>query len=307
MDDARVKKKNVDSRPCLPHNFNVKKGALIMGKKLNVLMIIALLAMSMVVFVACKPPAPAPDPLAQVENKAGTKSENLCYNGDFELDGQSMVVGDGAGLTPTAGTGVGGSKGGVVATSENYGIVYVDMTSLYGRGKSYLVKASFKNDGTPSEAAIAAGMSATPDLTAHMSMTVQSGAVQDAIKSQPTWDDYYDCDDIYGGDFLDAEEAEEIFNVTTVEFAPINGDTFTTITGIIPATTIDSMIAEQTEKYNGTSQTLRRLYVCFYVGVDGNLQNYNYIVDNVEIYDLNSEITTTGMTWTAPPDGSEDE
>ena len=275
-----------------------------MAKRLTFVLVVLLIC-SAFMFVSCKQ-----DPgeeLGEVENKTGVKSENLCDNGNFDGESATMVVGDGAGLEPTAGVGVGGSKGGVVTTSEDYGCIYVDMTSLYGRGKSYLVKASFKNNGTGTEAGIVAGLRATPDLTVHMSMTVQSGAVQDAIKFQPTWDDYYDCDDIYGGDFMDEEDAEALYGVTPVEFATINGDTFVTITGVIPATTIDEFITEQTEKYGSGIPTLRRLYVCFYVGVDGDLNQYSYIVDDVEIYDLNSEITTTGMTWTAPPDGSEDE
>ena len=133
-----------------------------MVRKLSLTLMICVLLVSALTFVSCKQeaPQPAPTPNKQdpVEDVLGTVSDNLVYNGDFEEGTDFDLIGDGSATVYTAGAGVDSSAAVAVSQSENYGQCYVDFTSEYGRGKSYLISASFKNNGSTN----------TKDLTARI-------------------------------------------------------------------------------------------------------------------------------------------
>lgn len=284
-----------------------------MAKKITLLMIVMLLV-SALVFVSCsqgtveKKDPYTPPVLEAIENKLGTVGDdNLVFNGDFETGTVSFVTGDGASATIVAAGE--GNNALSVKTAEKYGCIYVDITDYYGRGKSYYIEAKAKNDGTD----------VAKDLTAQFSFTICSGAVEaEATKQKKAGHNesngpgyYYNYDEIYGAPAFDDTEGI---------FLPIEGDgepanlkdgNWHTLAAILAAEEIDSFLAEQTAKYKATEQTMSRLYVCFYVGVDGKLDNYSYLVDDFVIKDLNSELPIEGKTYVPedepePDDGTDD-
>ena len=268
-----------------------------MVKKATLIMIICMLIASVCLFVSCKeePPA-APEKktsdLEPVENELGTVSDNLLDNGTFDVDNDFAPVSDeDATVSHVVGLGVGGSNAISVVTTETYGSINVDFTEFYGRGKSYYVEASFKNNGTVGKA----------DMDAHLDITVVSGAVQDAVDSHDDWDGYYDCPDIYEGGPLSDDDALEIFEMTTESGgATISDSEWVTVSCIIDAETIDKLLTDTTDKYGSGDPTIYKLMAVFYVGHDGALNGYSYLVDNIVIKDLNSELTREGKTYEVP-------
>ncbi len=265
-----------------------------MAKRITFSLIVLLIA-SALVFVSCSqdaaeggkkiPPKPAQD--EPVENVEGTEGENILEFGSFECSLVDIeVAGEESTLAIAEGVGVDASKALSVVQNVNYSSVLFDLTPYYGRGKSYYIEASFKNDDSP----------VTDDLTGRISFSVVSGAVYDD-KSQP----YYDADIVYSGEFLDSGEAEDIFGYeVNDEGGSIDGDEWATVCGIIPATEIDRIVG---------NSTLYQLQVSFYVGtysndVEHGQKGYKYLIDNIVIKDLNTELDVTGSTY---GDDAEDE
>lgn len=273
-----------------------------MVKKLSLTFMLCVLLCSTLVFVSCEPepipaPAPTPNPKTPVEDVLGTVGENIVYNGDFETGSETDVTADGSSMVLTPSVGVNGSSAMAVLQNETYGEVYVDFTSDYGRGKSYLISASFKNNGSTN----------TSDLTARISFTVVSGAVMDAV-GKYGWEAYYDCDDIYGGELLSDDEAEEVFGmVTNVAGETIVDDKYVTVSGILPATVIEDLLVSTTDKYGSGDPTMAMLLATIYVGTYPNQNGYSYYLDNVVIKDLNSELKRQGRTYKAPDTGDDDD
>ena len=286
-----------------------------MAKKVLMIFLSVMLIASLTL-ISCsqdqKKPGPAPQPLEPVENKAGEVSGNKVYNGDFNKGSESdLVIEEGSTMNWAETAGVDGSGAMDIYQGNNYGQCYVDATELHGRGKSYYVSATFKDNPLTK--------TREEDSVAHISYTVVSGAVIDAVATHSSWEGYYDCDDIYGGEFLSEDDALEIFGMTTddptvgVEF---DDTTWVTVSGIIPATEIDRILSETTDKYgDGSEQTIQYLLVCFYVGEYQDVKEgpgqtgYGYYIDNVVIKDLNKELKATGRTYKkeSPEEPEEDE
>ncbi len=274
-----------------------------MAKRITFSLIVLLIA-SALVFVSCSqeaaeggkkiPPKPAQD--EPVENVLGEVSENLIENGTFDVENNKGVVSDeDAGVTFVEGLGIGGSNAIDVITVEKYGSINIDFTEFYGRGKSYYVEASFKNNGSVN----------TSDPTAHIDVTVVSGAVQDAVKSQG-WEGYYDCDDIYEGGVLSDDDALDLFEIETSSGGATLSDTeWVTVSCIIDAETIEALLVNTTNKYGSGDPTIYKLMAVFYVGHNDAQDNYHYLVDNIVIKDLNAELDVEGKTYEAP--GEEEE
>lgn len=225
--------------------------------------------------------------VSEVTNVSGTVGENLVYGGDFERGGDHDVMGDGAALEVVANKGVDGTYGLSVQQNQFYGEVYIDITKYYGQGKSYYVEASFKNNDSTK----------VSDLTARIDYWVVSGAVVKAVDSQ-WWEGYYDCDEIYTGEFLSNNEAMNVFGIETDGYEKtITDDGYVTIRGIIPASEIDRVLVETTNQYGSGEPTMYLLSVVFYVGSFLNQDGYNYYLDNVIIKDLNTEIPRQGATY----------
>ena len=231
-------------------------------KKLLFLTIIALL------LVSC-----STEPSIEVENKAGTVSENILLNSDFENGNKTDVHANGCSTGIISGAGIGGSKALMVIPEDNWGEVEINISNHYGRGKSYYVEASLKNYESTGE-----------NLVIGISYQVVSGAV-----ASKYGDDYNTCSDIKGGQLLSTADGKAIFNHDTNPSAVL-GSAYVTVSAIIPATEIDRILAETTEKYGSGDPTLSRLYVNIFVGGETERNNYSYYVDNVVIKDLNSEL-----------------
>jgi len=276
-----------------------------MAKKITLIMFVLLIA-SAFVFVSCDPEAggggnkPTPVKPADkdpIEVKLGQMSDNLVYNGDFENakpehdfsseDATIEIVEDGS------------NKALSVIQVEPWGDVPLDITEYYGRGKSYLISAKFKNNGSTRE----------DYLDAHVSFTVVSGAVMEAVKSGQykkkngdPWEAYYDCDDIYQGSWYSDALAYETFGIETNAAGVELSDTeYVEVTAILDAQTIENLLVDTTTKYTpGKEPTMAKLLAVFYVGnydADGGQSGYSYYLDDVVIKDLNSELERQGLTY----------
>lgn len=265
-----------------------------MVKKATLILIICMLIASACLFVSCKEePAAPPSKKAEREevvNELGTVSENLYENGAFDAEDSIKPVSDeDATVTFAAGLGINGTNAIDVLTVENYGSINIDFTEFYGRGKSYYIEASFKNNGSVR----------TDDPTAHIDITVVSGAVQDAVASHG-WKGYYDCDDIYEGGVLADDDALDIFEIETHSGGATLSDTeWVTVSCIIDAETIEKLLVDTNDKYGSGDPTMYKLMAVFYVGHNEAQDNYHYLVDNIIIKDLNAELDVEGQTWEA--------
>ena len=275
-----------------------------MAKKIALLMV-ALLLCSAVVFVSCSQNAGGNSikpPREKVENDGeGTHSSNLVPSCDFE-GSSHKVKKDGSDIEVVEGAGIGGSNALYVFqnSGEGYGEVLIDATEFYGRGKSYYVEASFKNiggEGTP-----------TSDVNAKIDFTVVSGAGYNKYKKT------YDIPGQYDYDLLSDDKALEIFDMVTYGASGVAIDDETpewhTLSAILDAETIDTMITKQTEDYGTSADEEPTLYLMsfvFLVGTHPSQDGYKYYLDNIKIIDLNSELDRTGKTWEDPSAQTEED
>ena len=273
-----------------------------MTKKITFTLLV-MLVVSAFVFVSCNQeqnvPGPAPTPREPVVNELGEESANLVYNGDFNNGTDTDVVEDGSEIAIQADTGIGGSGALYVFqnSGEGYGEVMVDITKYYGRGKSYYVEASFKNvggEGTPET-----------DIMAKLSFSVVSGAGYDKYKKT------YDVPGQYDYGWIDDALAAEIFEKTTsgAGGVDISDGEWHTISAVLDAETIETMITTQTETHGtgATEPTLYYMAVSIFVGTWPTQDGYKYLLDNVKIIDLNAELDRTGRTWVDPTAAEEDD
>ena len=287
-----------------------------MAKKITFTLLV-LLIVSAFVFVSCSQeaggggkPGPATKPIERtpIELVAGTVSNNLVFNGSFDSGSEYDFSDEDASIEIVADVGVGGSKALSVVQTEKWGDVPLDFTEYYGRGKSYLISAKFKNNGSTND----------EDLTGKISFTVVSGAVMDAVKAKKyytedgeLWEGYYDCDDIYNGDWLSEQQAEEIFDiVVNTEGEELKDDEYVEVVCVLDAQTIENLLVDTTTKYApGTEPTMAKLLAVFYVGdykSEHGQSGYKYYLDDVVIKDLNSELPIDGITYN-PNAGQEEE
>jgi len=244
-----------------------------------------------------KKPGPAPQPLEPVENEDGIHSDNLAEGCDFEHGDDYIIKGDGSEIAVVEGAGIGGSHALYVFqnSGEGWGETLIDATKLYGRGKSYYIEATFRNlggEGTP-----------TTDITGKIDFTVVSGAGWDKYKKT------YDIPGQYEFDWLSDDQAFSVFEITPAgQSADLSDGDWHTVSGVLDAETIDTMIRTQTEDH-GTGDTEESLYYMafvFYVGSYPSQDGYKYYIDNIKIIDLNTEIETTGRTWVDPSEDPDD-
>ena len=246
-------------------------------------------------------------PVTDVVDVLGIIGKNVVYNGAFDDGTDSDIQADGATAPVEAGIGIGGSGAMHVKQSASYGSVFVDFTSIYARGRSYYVEASFKDSGAGTR---------DDDPTAYISFTVCSGAVMDtaaAAKAQGIDGDdggaYYAYDDIYGGDLSenDGTFGTEIKTINT-SGADLDEDKdesgWVTVSGILPASVVDTMLIEQTKKYGSGDPTVQYLFATFLVGTYPRQDGYDYYLDNVIIKTLNDDIPAEGRTY--KPEGGDD-
>ena len=243
-------------------------------------------------------PEPEPEVPEEVENKVGTISGNLFKNGN--ADGGESDERVPAVFSPESGCSYEEVEGGVDGTkcfkvtqggTGTWQELSVDLTRFYGRGKSYLI--SFKAKADPD-----AGMNKSSGEPVRLYYTVVSGAVKDYMAQRgQQWYDYDDSgtDGIVSpwvGNFADSKT----LSVLTSEKAPSNShfiqteplsDVWTEYNFVIPATEIDRIV-------NNTGL----YYFSFIPGMGENISGgYSYLLDDVVIKDLNSELPRTGRIY----------
>ena len=219
------------------------------------------------------------------EDKLGTISENLVDDGDAdETEGEISFSGWGSVKTKVDG-GVSGKAWKIVQNSEDgWSELGLDLTSLYGQGKSYLISAQVKNDPD----------GAHKNAPFYIAWTLYSGDVKN-------WCDengykHYDFPEDkapetivgpWGGDF---DEEGDAFGISDLNNVTQLTDDWQEIKLIIPSTNIE-------EKVNNSG--VYQFQIAFYAGKDGPAE-YSFLIDDVNIQDLNSELKTYGQTWVDP-------
>ena len=230
------------------------------------------------------------------DNKTGTISENLIEDGDADEsdDGFLGIKDDGATHTRVDG-GRTGKAWKVMQTRKEWSEICIDMTSVYGQGKSYLVTAWVKND---------------PENTTYKnaefeaSWTLYSGDVKNWADKIPGTE-HYDYDDPdetnvnekgekivgpWGGE-LDVE-GTDFDGFTEDDFNVVEelSDDWQMIQFIIPSTAIE-------EKVNNSG--VYEFLIAFCAGPKG-AAGYSYLIDDISVKDLNSELKKNGRTWKDP-------
>lgn len=262
----------------------------------------SLAAFAIAMLTGCPGDGPTPpNPHYEGENKLGTPSENLVNDGDADgYRGEIYAFGlNDVEKTVVAG-GVTGNAYKMKQTGDEWCEFTFDLTDYYGPGKSFLISAKIKGDPEVEDEAIRHG-----SFTA--CYCVYSGDVQDWAVANNT--KYYDFKegatnkngkeivgpwggekDVEGEDFDFEEEME--FNVPKVLT-----DDWQEIKYIITSTEIERMINDS---------GLYKMEVEFYAGPDA-AGGYSYLIDDISIIDLNSEIKRAGQTWVDPTETEEDE
>ena len=227
------------------------------------------------------------------EDVLGTVSENLLDDGDAdETEGEIYFSNYGVTASKVNG-GVEGQAWKVVQTADEWSELGIDLTSVYGQGKSYLISAKVKND---------------PENTEHKNAmfttawTLYSGDVKNWAERTPG-KDYYDYDESdssivspWGGD-LDTEGTAYGYSDDDFNLVTTLSDDWQEISYIINSTAIE-------EKVNNSG--VYKFSIAFYAGEDGPA-GYSFLIDDISIKDLNSELKRNGQTWENPDDEDEDE
>jgi len=133
---------------------------------------------------------------------------------------------------------------------------------------------------------------------AKLSFTVVSGAGYNKYNKT------YDVPGQYDFSWIDDATVEEVFDKTTGGAAgvDISDGEWHTISAVLDAETIETMLVTQTQDH-GTGAEEPSLYymaVCLFVGSYPTQDGYKYLLDNVKITDLNTELDREGRTWVDP-------
>ena len=241
------------------------------------------------------PPAPK---LAPVTDSIGKESKNLVYDGDAD-EGQSdehpqvgVVWENGVTVSRDDG-GANGKCWRVTQNNEDklWQELAIDLTILYGRGKSYLV--SFKVKADPE-----AGELKSLGHPVNLYYSVYSGDLRKwAIDNDLEcfdWDENYLTPWIinpYSGKFTD-----ETFNTIRVGDNKLT-DEWIEYKYVIPASEIDRIV---------NNSGLYQFWLAIHMGDRGE-GGYSYLIDDLTIKDLNTEIKQTGATWKDPVEENQDE
>lgn len=227
-------------------------------------------------------PVPIPVPIPAVQNEAGIFSDNLFYNGNFDDDDETGVLEDGSIIEIVADQGIEGSNALLVEQQMNYGEVYIDFTEYYGRGKSYYIEASFRNLGGEG--------TRTYDITANIDFIVVAGA------GYEYQGDIWNVPGQWEGSWMSDYDALDVFGIETNVFGEdISDGEWHTVSGILDAETIDSLLDTETYLCGSDETTMYFLGAAFHVGI-WKQDGYRYLLDNIVIKDLNSELETQGRT-----------
>ena len=220
------------------------------------------------------------------EDKLGTVSENLLDDGDAdECEGEIFFSSWGSEKTKVDG-GVSGKAWRIYQNAEEWSELGISMTKLYGQGKSYLITAKVKND---------------PENTAHknasfkLAWTLYSGAVKNYCDEENI--EVYDFPDEvvttiespWGGKFAESGEAFG-YSDDDLNTVDVLSDEWQDIVCILPSTHIEEKVG---------NSGVYELQLSFYAGARGE-EGYSFLIDDICIKDLNSELKRHGQTWVDP-------
>ncbi len=244
-------------------------------------------------------PGPSPEPNTELD-KLGTVGPNLVDNGDAdETEGEIMDMST-YNLTKEAVPGGVTGNAWKITQTGSWGEVIVDITKCYAPGKSFRVSAKVKNDPDAD--------SDHKDCQFTASYCVYSGAVKNwAIEqTNKTGEDvaHYDYDgsdeNIVGPWDGKKDTSGEAYGYSADDFNLVTelSDDWEEINYIIPASEIEAKI---------NNSGLYVMEVEFYAGPEANA-GYSYLIDDISIVDLNTEIKRAGRTWEDPnaPDPNDD-
>lgn len=302
-------------------------------------------ALAAFTFMGCPDPSKGPDQPErpswlpdvvewpfETEDTVDVISENLFDNGDFDGtnvdDGLIYKTESGCNVTTDVEGGASGNCIRVAQTGsaeKQWEEFQIDLTDLYGQGKSYYLSFKLKADpeaattvwtttteGEGEEAVAVPVNYKSNNQTLNVSYSVYSGAVKNWANEQKAAgntdvEDYYDFDDElpgtegivspWEGEFskdLVFEEALPGVKLTTT--LPVATDEWTQYDFVIPSSQIE-------EKINNTG--LYSFSISLYMG--GHAEGgYSYLLDDIVIKDLNTEIYRIGKAWQDPEDSAEE-
>jgi hypothetical protein len=260
----------------------------------------SLAAFALAMLTGCPGNNPDPKPENTVENKLGKMSGNLLDDGDAEGTEGEIYKMSSYNLEREKVEVEGGHAWKVVQTGK-WGELIIDLTEVYAPGKSFLISAKVKNNPDADSSAKNCAFAA--------SYTVYSGAVKNWADAREDTE-HYDFDPSENPNIISPWDGEkdttgadydcDDFPYTADDFGiPLQlSDSWQEVRYIIPATEIDKIV---------DNSGLYELEIAFSAGKDADAP-YSYLIDDITIIDLNSEIEPTGQTWVDPnaPDPEEE-
>lgn len=264
------------------------------------------------------PPVRYPDDSV---NEVGIVSVNYVENGD--ADGTAaewspkLLLGREVGvISEIVDGGINGSKcyRQSQAGTGNWQETFLDLTPIYGQGKSYLISFKYKADPEASSTQYVEGQNyKSKDESLNIAYSVYSGDVKMICDKYEV--EYYDFDydgekgvwgtyviGPWGGPF----STDEFFQEALAEY--FNPD----IKLVSPSVLTDDwkecnvVIAceDIKEKVNNTGMYCFGLSI--YMGATAQ-GGYSFLLDDIAVYDLNCELEIMGRTWKDPDASEEDE
>ncbi len=226
------------------------------------------------------------------ENKKPVNVVNLVANGnadDEDGEGEIELKTEAASFEAVEG-GVTGNAWKVVQTGTKWCELTVDLTDVYGTGKSYLISAKVKNDPE------ATGAHKDAEFTT--AWTLYSGDVKNWADSTEGME-YYDFESEYDstgkivspwGGALDVKG--EGFGIPESEFNLVDelSNEWQEIKFIINTVDIEKIV---------NNSGLYKFSVAFFAGTDGP-GGYSFLIDDICVVDLNPELKVEGETWVDP-------
>ncbi len=244
-----------------------------------------------------------------VTDTVGQISDNLVYNGNAENQDTRnssglLTLPSKDSITQLSGLGVDNSTCWKILQTGNevWQEVNFDLTQFYAPGKSYAV--SFKLKADPDAETTPYGSDTYKSTGMHFRVyySVYSGAVKDwAVENGKEHYEYSDDDDPnivspFDGGYCSVDDESQLvsgYQLNNPDSSYANdfpGGDWVLYSFVIPASEISRIV-------NGTG--LYAFNVAFYMGEEGE-GGYSYLIDDIVIKDLNTEIEYTGRTWNDP-------
>ena len=243
-----------------------------------------------------------------VTDTVGQISDNLVYNGNAENQDTRnssglLTLPSKDSITQLSGLGVDNSTCWKIqqAESDMWQEVNFDLTQFYAPGKSYAVSFKLKADPDAETTPYGSDTYKSTGMPFRVYYSVYSGAVKDwAVENGEEHYDYSEDDPNivppFDGGYCSVDDESQLVtgyqlnNPDSSYDNDLPGDDWVLFSFVIPASEISRIV-------NGTG--LYAFNVAFYMGDEGE-GGYSYLIDDIVIKDLNTEIEYTGRTWNDP-------